>query len=889
MKKTLIIVTILLLIGAGYFTYDKWVKHSDLVGWSFVPSDAAIVFELDLIKDLSDLQSNPAWKNLEQTEGLRDFNNTLAFLDSINGDGGFTAIFKHMPALISLHRVSNSSLDFLLVWEIQNLSQNTFISTAINRLKKEGYKFKTRTYNGFKISEVGDGERTFTYIFYKNFFLSSFTPYLVEDAIRTIDDPDILSFTERFPISSSGSIHVNFEELGNVLGAISSNSVDLPLASGSYQMGLDSTILSISGISQVSDDWVSTHKEAPGGFEMSEVIPSYASLLYHITSTDMSKWKIAQTTYLEKEPTTLKHRDSLKTALDFDAEQVFDLIDEEIGLATLESGRPDEEIQLFILKVKNVQEALTYFSQLTERIAYSRGDTVYSESYSENEIRFLPIRNFPRAVLGDMANGFDRCFYINNRNYIIFSNSLQELKNLVSAIQEEETWGKSVPMNEFLSSTNAESNVSLIVNVPRFWPKLISKMKPAWNIHFSTNQQSYKKTELMAFQISYLEEEYFTNVTFSQSVKKAPLVAKTSSDNAIALTNSIITKPFLVRTHSHNFFDILLQDNTYNLYYLDRTFSSLWNEKLDEPIVSEIHALDYYRNGKIQYAFATTSKVHVIDRTGNYIPGYPKQLPNSIEISHFSLIDYDRSRNYRFGITDSDGKVYLTDKDLQLLEGWDPIPYLRPAVQPLKHSRIGGRDVMISLQENGIVNVTNRRGQKQTGFPFDLKAPLGNSYFLNTSNSLGSSSLTTISTQGELVEINLEGNVINRDQLIKSSQEATFKLITDRGERSFIIVRKEGNTYEILDPTGNLLFSKNYLSEGEVLIQYYQFGAGKDLIILTDTAFETLYIYDRSGNLVTGNPIQSSNEVSIVYSSSKKELQVYTTSGFNLEYYQFSY
>ncbi len=889
MKKILIILTILLLLGAGYFTYDKWVKHSDLVTWSFVPSDAAIVFELDLIKDIADLQSNPAWKNIEQTDGIKDFNQTLSFLDSINGEGGFSAIFKQMPALISLHRVANSKLDFLLVWKIQNLSQNTFISTAINRLKKEGYTFKTRTYNGFKISEVGNGESTFTYIFYKNFFLSSFTPYLVEDAIRTIDDADIQSFTESFPISNSGAIHVNFEELGNVMGALSMNKINLPLASGSYQLALDSTIVNISGMSQVSDDWVSTHTEAPGKFEMTEVIPSNTSLLHHITSSDMSKWKTSLATYLEKEPETMKLRDSLRATLDFDTEQIFDLIDEEIGLATLESARPDEDRQLFILKVKSVQEALSYFSQLTERIAYARGDTVYTESYSENEIRFLPIQNFPGAVLGEMAKGFDRCFYINNRNYLIFSNSLQELKNLVSSIQSEETWGKSIPMNEFLSTTNAESNVSLIVNIPRFWPKLLAKMKPEWNVHFTSNQQSYKKTELIAFQISYLEEEYFTNVTFSQSVRKAPLVAKTSPDNAIALTNRIISKPYLVRTHSHNYFDILLQDSTFNLYYLDRSFSSLWTEKLNEPIVSEIHALDYYKNGKIQYAFATATKIHIIDRTGSYIPGYPKALPKSVGIGHFSLIDYDRSRNYRFGITDLDGKVYLTDKDLRLLDGWDPIPYLRPAVQPLKHSRIGGRDVMISIQENGIINVTNRRGQKQVGFPFDLKASLSNNYFLNTSNSLGRSSLTTITTQGELIEINLEGNIINRDQLIKSSQETTFQLITDRGEKSFIIVRKEGNTIEILDPTGNPLFSKNYLSQGELLIQYYQFGAGKDLIILTDTAFETLYIYDRSGNLVTGNPIQSSNEVSIVYSSSKKELQVYTTSGFDLEYYKFNY
>lgn len=864
-------------------------KYSDLTSWSFVPSDAAVVFDLSLTEDIDELRSNVVWNNLEQTNSLKQFNKTLTFLDSINGNGGFSAIFKKMPALISLHKVSSSSLDFLMVMDIQNLSQNTFISAAIGRLKKEGYRFRTRAYNGFKISEVGDGESTFTYIFYKNYFLSSFTPYLVEDAIRTISESDLNSFNENFTTNSNSKVHVNFKQLGNVLGAFNEGAVSIPLVSGSYQFAMDSTILNISGISQSSDDWISTHKEAPGKFEMTEVIPSNTSLLYHITSSNFSSWKEAQAEFLANSPDILKFRDSLKQSLDFDTEQVFDLTDDEIGLATLESIRADDQKQLFILKVKNIQESLDYFSQLTERIAYARGDTVYTESYSENEIRFLPIRNFPRTVLGELTGNFDRCFYINYANYLIFSNNLQELKNLVESIQNEDTWGKSIPMNEFLSNTNAESNVSLIVNIPRYWPTLLEKLKPEWQTHFTANQNAYKKTELAAFQISYLEEEYFTNVTFSQSNRRPQTIAKTSADNAVTLTSPVISKPYLVRTHAHNFFDILVQDSTKNIYYFDRSFSALWTKDLDEAIVSDVYGLDYYRNRKIQYLFATETKIHIIDRTGSYIPGYPKELPNSVGIGHVNLIDYDRSRNYRFGITDVDGKVYLTDKDLNLLEGWDPIPYQRPAIQPLRHSRIGGRDVMISVQENGIINITNRRGQKHTGFPFDLKAPIGNNYFLNTSNSLGSSSLTTISSQGELVEINLEGNVINRDQLIKASSETTFQLINDRGKSSYIIIRREGNTYEVLDTTGNLLFSKDYLSEDEILIQFYQFGAGKDLIIFTDTATESLYIFDRSGNLVTGNPIKSSNEVSIVYSSSKKELQVYTTSGYDLEYYVFDY
>ncbi len=779
-------------------------------------------------------------------------------------------------------------MDILYVSEIQNLSQNTFISASIGRLKEAGYRARSRNYNDFSISEISDSEQTFTYIFYKNFFLASFTPYLVEDAIRTINDGDLESF-ETLHKTSDGNLHINFEELSNLLGAFSQTSPNLPASSGSYSLLADSSFVTISGFSEAGDSWLNTHTTTPSGFEMAEVIPSNASLVFHLSFSDASEWKDKQLEFLTTQQQPKRLADSLKEAFDFDPAQIFNLIDNEVGMVHLESGRPDDSRKLFILKVKESAASMDFFQNLTERIAYARGDSVYSESYSENEIRFLPIPEFPSTIIGNMAGDFERCFYLNYRNYVVFSNNLQELRDLITSTQSENTWGKSVELNDFLNQTNAQANVSLFVNVPRYWSTLDTYLKPDWSTQLNADGQHYRRFELAAFQFSNADGKYFTNFTFNQPLQKVSNQPKTASDNSITFAGQLISKPYLVRTHSHNFFDYMVQDSSNTVYYLDRRFSTLWSKNLNEAIVSDVFPIDYYRNNKLQYVFATATSIHIIDRTGTYIPGYPKSINNSTAISHFGLIDYDRSRNYRFGITDRDGKVFLTDKDLKLLEGWDPIPYNRPATSPLQHARLGNRDVMISVQENGIINVTNRRGIKQNGFPFDLRAGVDGDYYLSASNTLGRSALSVITQQGELIEINLEGIVINRDQLIKSSTETSFRLVKDRGSRSFIIIKKEGSRYEVLDATGNFLFQKDYLSNDPVLIQYYQFGAGKDLIAFTDTANNSLYVFDKSGTLITGNPIRSSNEVSILYSSSRKKLQVYTTVGANLEYYEFDY
>ncbi len=894
MKKFLIFISLALLAGIGYFTYEKWIKHADISSWSFIPVDAAVVFELDLLADHKALSGYSLWKNLDETAGIRKISSGIAFLDSINGTGGFEAIFKNAPTLISMHKTSNTTFDFLFVLDIQNISQNTFVGAAIGRLKESGYRFKTRNYNGFKISELSKGNQIFTCIFYKNFLLASFTPYLVEDAIRTIEG-DQIPF-ERIYLSPQNTqpqglfqSHINFAQLNNLLSGIAIQEVDLPFKNGDYAFSIDSGYFSVSGFTFPDGNLLPTHRREPAAFDMAEVIPENTAYAYHISSTEIADWKVRQMDYLAiNQPDIKKLQDSLRTAYDFRAEQVIDLVDEEIGLVEIESGTPRDERRLCILELKNAQESLAFFNALTERIAIARNDSVYTEPYSENEIRFLPIKNFPQLLLGKVAGTYDQCFYINHRNYLIFSNNLQELKSVIASIQNEGTWGKSLRTTEFLDKTNNASNLSLFVNIPRSLKKLQTKLNGDWEEHLDVHLATYQNFEFAAFQFSLLDDSYFTNFTFSQPTQKTKTIPRTSPETGLRFASQLVTKPHLVRTHAYKDFDILVQDSTHAIYYLDPDQNTLWTKTISQEITSDVFAIDYYKNGKIQYAFSTNQQVYILDRNGDLIPGYPKQLPDA-GILHFNVIDYDLSKNYRFALSDESGNTYLTDKDLTILEGWNPKSFLRKSLQPLQHQRLGRRDIMISVQQNGIVNVTNRRGSDMRGFPFDTQKTLDSRYFLRSSNGLANSSITLISTDGELIELTLEGDVIQRNQLLKTSAETTFRLVPDRNNRSFLIIRREGNKFDVLDDTGNLLFTKDYFAEEEVLIQYYEFGAGRDLLVFTDTFSETLYIYDKSGNLLTGNPLNSAHEVSILYSSVKREFQVFTTSGSNLELFTFKY
>ena len=130
-------------------------------------------------------------------------------------------------------------------------------------------------------------------------------------------------------------------------------------------------------------------------------------------------------------------------------------------------------------------------------------------------------------------------------------------------------------------------------------------------------------------------------------------------------------QPFVVRSHVDKSLEVLVQDSLNQIHLVSSNGSVLWSMQMDGPLIGELFQVDYYKNGKLQYLFATEGKLHIIDRLGNYVPPFPVTTQAN-DIEYLSLVDYDHSRNYRFLITDASGKIWMYDKQGTNLEGWMP-------------------------------------------------------------------------------------------------------------------------------------------------------------------------------------------------------------------------
>jgi hypothetical protein len=243
------------------------------------------------------------------------------------------------------------------------------------------------------------------------------------------------------------------------------------------------------------------------------------------------------------------------------------------------------------------------------------------------------------------------------------------------------------------------------------------------------------------------------------------------------------------------------------------------------------------------------------------------------------VIDYDRSRNYRYVVSDRDGNIYLFDKYGINLEGWRPRKIEEPLCTKPFHMRIRGRDCIVAVQENGTINVMNRRGEMFDKFPIDLNYNLHGPVFVERGVDFKKTLFNVILQTGEVVKFDLEGNISGKLQIYKPGSDSWFTILPDVTERSYVIGRKDFNRISFIDKNGENIFERELLTSGDLYLQYYYFGADNQIFVVTDPVQEFSYIFNQEGELINNQPIESGHEIGLLYSERNNNYKIYSCYG----------
>ena len=855
MKNTPLLITvgIVLLIAAGYVIYDKVLKEEQVEPWDLVSANAIVVYERESCSDcIEKLVASTLWQIAERAAFYRKPIDSLR--TRIN-----ELIRKTSGALVSMHITKKDDFDFVFYFPGAP-------PEGMNSL--QGYRHTSREFNSIRIDELKLANQLFSYAVIDEVWIGSFTPFLVEDVIRTHTTTPGRKFRQGPGTGSSfatikddaGNLYVQIRYLSDLISifTVPTQSPHLPLGKRAIlDIKPSKNNVVMNGFSVDTTDRAEFllsifHHQSPVALGLKNLISNRTIALTHYGVSDGELFTADRRLFASRKRPQIQ--DSLrKLSVLFPAiEHLTNHLSDEFGVCFLEASRGPGISKVLLIETNKASAWLAAFNDVSERFS---SDTVFYEKYSQYEIREVPASRFPEKFLWPLVSGFSQSFYTAIGDVILISDNLEDLKAFLDDIDHEETWGRSVAQNRFLESTLLESNVSLYFNAARVWNMVLPSLQPKWQSFVRDNAGLLQAMEMSAFQFSHLNNNFYTNAIFTFRPYAAD-ARDEMGDRIITNLTHGLQSLHAVQSHVNRSDEILMQDSLNDLSLISSEGKVLWKIPVGDKIVSDVTQIDFFNNGKLQYFFTTRDVIYIIDRLGKHVDPFPLHLP-AMDIEYASTIDYDNSKKYRILLADKKGRLWMYDLTGKNLEGWTPRETGGSLAMAPRHHRIKGRDFIIAVRRDGQAFVMNRRGENLRHFPLDTESiPLGDHY-VEIGKTLEESYFVLISRDGFRIKFNTEGRIQSREALLKTSIASDFSLVIEKSHKSYLVLQQDSKHFSLSDEQGKRLISNNLAGVTVSEVKYHDFGSGRIYIGIIDKTQGLSYVYDGQGNLLSTPPFQA--------------------------------
>ena len=275
----------------------------------------------------------------------------------------------------------------------------------------------------------------------------------------------------------------------------------------------------------------------------------------------------------------------------------------------------------------------------------------------------------------------------------------------------------------------------------------------------------------------------------------------------IRFPNEIILGPIMVKNHITNKNEIIVQDSENNIHLINNNGQIEWTKKIKGKIINEIHQIDSYNNGKLQYVFVTENELYMIDRKGRNVGKFPLKFNDKIT-KPISVFDYDKNKNYRLLVTQSN-ELFMFDSKGKMVKGFNYEKNGEIINKP-KHFRIGNKDIIV-FKTSKQLSIINRRGR--------IRIKTDKNYNFSKDDVFRHKNiLVTTTKKNEIVKIKMDGKTT-----LENSMPFNSKIISDKN-----------NIFKLQK---NIVSNPNYKKE-------IQFGKYDDFKIFDFNKNYFLSIYD---------------------------------------------
>lgn len=311
--------------------------------------------------------------------------------------------------------------------------------------------------------------------------------------------------------------------------------------------------------------------------------------------------------------------------------------------------------------------------------------------------------------------------------------------------------------------------------------------------------------------------------------------------------------PFSVVNHNDGFPEFILQDVSNILYLLDQDGAILWQKEISGPIASNVYQVDIYKNERLQYLFNTRNYLHLIDRNGEYVRGYPMRLPSPASTG-ISVFDYEGNKNYRIIFPSENKMIYNYSLLRRAVAGWQYQPGEHPVNRPVQHLRIVNKDYLVVTDTTGTVYFLDRRGKQRLKPRSALFSQDGNSVFAHVP-SAAKPHFIVAGSKGIINQVFTDGSVhkFSPDTLTEE-YSLIYHPFSNENEKDLVFLHK--GVLTVYNIASRLLFSLPLARDMNAMLNMLNIDGLGNYAAITDKRSTRLYLIDKEGEILSPFPLK---------------------------------
>ncbi len=836
-SSSIISVVILLLFAAAFF-YFQIKKNVSTSLFKAVPSDAAFLISVNPSSgDLKRLANTSFFSPADSVMILKDWKRSLLLFDSLcNNEPHVAKALGNSPLLISGHVTGPSDFGCLFYCSVSANPEE--VLSVLKRLFSFKGEVRTRTYNGVNIWEAGmESGEVLSWAVHKGLLIAGYTSFLVEDALRqqknTAAGSPALSLESRWSEEEKGlMLALYYPFFSKWLKTQMDMAAPVDLLSFSHfgdwsvlQLDIHSNLIAYSGETLTGDSssFISIfNRQQPVERKLADWLPAKtaAALIWGISDPVRFFESLHETEGKGSTSSRSPHENSFS-----------EWMGEELALIITQPALSLTDNNF--LAMISVKDSLKC-SRSLEKLS---GDAI--EYYNGYTLRYIEEKALLKGLFGSLFQRVNRFYYTAINHHIVIGNQASVLRAYINDVKTGNMLKEEERYRSLSTHIPSRGNIFFYASIPQSVKVFADVASPAWLRWLSANAGALNNWNGLVFSLSHSNGLYQSSgcLGYFNTTARGPQLSWNAK-----LDTTLAAGPFFP-AGIHGL--ILASDVNGQLYAFDISGDLKWKKKLDTPLMSDITAIDYYRNGGHQYLFNSHSFVYLLDSMGNNTGNYPYRLPAEASAG-LTLVTADNPENDKFFIPCKNLRLYAYAITGKPLAGFSPVKLPELIIQPVFYN--SDQQKMVFLGASGLCFVTDWNGRRL--FTVKEKVMLREYCgFIKVEDK--DDLLSYVSNEAKLMAINLNGE---QRQIVSIQNDSVCSAsaadLNGDAETDWIVAGNNGLSAKTKD--GISLFKYN---SGEVFDKVSVISSGSKMAV-SALGEGRLYLFYRDGTIAEGFPFQ---------------------------------